>query len=217
MSDSIATQIVDPHPIVREMLKLIVEQMGFSVISSVGSIREASGLNLNSEIRFTILDSVIGGMPTDGLIRSLHNHNPERTILVYSSLTVFQIGSRCMSAGAMGFCEKTQPLVELAAAIECVGLRGESYIPQELATVDLDSLTPPLELTPREAQVARLVAMGFSNKGIGSELAISERTVNIHRSNLNRKIQAHGTAEVVVFALREGLVSPEDIPSSFRT
>jgi two-component system response regulator NreC len=73
--------------------------------------------------------------------------------------------------------------------------------------VQREQETPPGELTPREMEVLRLVAEGYSNQAIAERLGLSRKTVDVHRTNLMRKLDLHNVAEIVKYALRRGLIS----------
>ena len=110
-----------------------------------------------------------------------------------------------MEAGAPDTLLKNAIDVDLAAAIRKVAA-GEQY---GLPATDGSRVSDDQEdLTPRELQILQLIAQGKSNKDIAQLLGLSVNTVSVHRNNLMHKMRMHRTAELVLYAIRKGLVSP---------
>ena len=120
-----------------------------------------------------------------------------------------------LRAGASGYLVKTGSSDELMQAIDAVGA-GRSYLSSAVAQHVVDAITceghassPNLRrLTSREREVLQLIAEGLSNKEIATELGVSTRTIDSHRSNLMEKLSIRRVSGLVRFAIREGLLGP---------
>jgi DNA-binding NarL/FixJ family response regulator len=112
-------------------------------------------------------------------------------------------------AGARGYLLKSALDMDLAAAVKAVA-GGKQYCGEGVKPPNPDSTgqDDPLErLTQRERQVLQLIAQAHSNKEIANILNLSVNTVNVHRTNLMATLNLHSTAELVLFAVRKGLIS----------
>jgi DNA-binding NarL/FixJ family response regulator len=78
----------------------------------------------------------------------------------------------------------------------------------------LSTIAPPIKLTAREMDVLKFLAAGFGLKGTAQALKLSQNTIDVHRSNMMRKANVHSTIQMVIFALRKGLVKIEDLPEA---
>jgi DNA-binding NarL/FixJ family response regulator len=207
----IGVQIVDDHPVIREMMEHILVSRDFEIRSKAGSIDEAIADSKKHEIHFVMLDLIFPNSTGEKLVHHYMKQPTPPRMLVYSSTRDLYLPAQCIKAGAMGFVDKGAPMSELITAIETIAIQQQPYISQELQEyLDRDS-DQKNQLTPRENEVVRLITLGHSSKMIASELDISERTVNIHRTNLMRKLKAHSMTDVIRHAMNTGLVAPEEM------
>jgi two-component system response regulator NreC len=112
----------------------------------------------------------------------------------------------CMDAGARGYLLKNAMDLELVDAVKQVAA-GEVVMDPRLALRADDSKSGVQALTTRELEVLQRIVQGKSNKDIAVLLGLSANTVNVHRSNIMQALEIHNTAELVVYAIRNGLVS----------
>ena len=133
----------------------------------------------------------------------------EARILVVSSQAAPSSVRRALSAGAAGYVPKRSSERELLAAIRLVA-DGGGYVEPDLgARLVNPNGSPALEpLSERERDIIHLLALGYTNQEIGKRLFISVRTVDTHRAHIMRKLQLETRAELVMFALANGIIGP---------
>jgi DNA-binding NarL/FixJ family response regulator len=150
------------------------------------------------------------GIEATSLIKARH---PSVQIVAVTSFVAQEKVHAALQAGAIGYILKDAEADEVAAAIRAAH-RGEVYLAAAAARQLARSLRDPKpgtdreSLTDRERQVLVLVATGASNKAIGHELSISERTARTHVSNILVKLGLGSRTQAALWAIREGLVSP---------
>lgn len=206
--------IVDDHGILRAGLRaLLGEEPDLSVVGEAAD--GAQALRLARALRPDIVLMDIGLPDVDGLevTRSLLKAQPGARVLI---LTMYEDGAllrAALEAGAAGYIIKRAVEGELVSAIRAV-LRGDLYVHPALTRTLLanDADRAPAgdtgPLTPREAEVLRLIAAGHTNREIAEHLVLSVRTVESHRANLMGKLDLHSRAELVQYAATHGLPSP---------
>jgi len=177
------------------------------------TVEEAERQAAAYPIDLVILDLNLQGSSGETLLDHYRKTRPNIRILIYSAIFDMQVVDRCMRNGAYGYVRKCSPIQELLTAINKIAKQDVRHIPSELIEYRNTKLAENTQLTPREKEVARLVAMGSTNHLIAKKLNISERTVNIHRSNMMRKIDAHSISEVTLYAVETGLLTSDPPPS----
>jgi DNA-binding NarL/FixJ family response regulator len=135
--------------------------------------------------------------------------SPQSRVLVLSSQAAPSSVRQAISAGASGYLPKRASDGELVDAIRRVAA-GERYVEPDLgAQLVVADGVPALEpLSDRERDVLHLLALGHTNQEIGKKLYISVRTVDTHRAHIMRKLRLETRAELVLFALANGLIGP---------
>lgn len=152
----------------------------------------------------------MGGIEATSMIKGRH---PEVEVVAVTSFVAHEKVHAALQAGAVGYILKDAEADEVAAAIRAAH-RGEVYLAPEAARQLAKSLREPgpeadrESLTDRERQVLVLVAQGASNKAIGHDLSISERTARTHVSNILMKLGLGSRTQAALWAIREGLASP---------
>ena len=155
----------------------------------------------------------------DGLsaIREIRRHLPDTKILTLTIHDSDQFVLECFEAGVSGYCLKDATQAELMNAIEVV-LSGKTYISPGIADKVMEGFleghktlkktTAWDSLSPREREVLKLVAEGYTSKEVAEFLCISPKTVERHRSNIMGKLDLHNVSELTTFAIEQGLVVP---------
>ena len=143
------------------------------------------------------------------VIPELATVSPQAKVLVISSQATPSSVRQALTAGAAGYLPKRASDSELVTAIRRVAA-GEGYVDPDLgAKLVVADGSPSLQpLSDRERDVLHLLALGYTNQEIGKKLFISVRTVDTHRAHVMRKLRLETRAELVLFALANGLIGP---------
>lgn len=212
--DSVAVALVDDHRVVAASLKAFLES--FPDIRVVGVA--ASGEELLQRLAewgpaIIVQDLLLpGGMDGIETTRRVLERAPDvRVIALTASLDEARMMG-VLRAGAMGYVRKDADPEVLLAAVRAVA-KGKMYIDPSVArlVIDASAAGSRAELTDRELEVLRRLALGHTNKQIGAELFISEETVKTHIARLLVKLDADNRAQAIVQALKRGLVTLEEL------
>jgi DNA-binding NarL/FixJ family response regulator len=209
--------LADDHAMVRRGLRHILDaQPDLEVAVEAADGREALNAALSEDIDLAILDVVMPRLTGLQAAREAAKRRPDLKVLMLSMHDNEQYFFEALVAGASGYVLKSAADRDLIDACRAV-MRGETFVyPGAERTLIRDYLDriragePVAEagLTPRETQVVKLVAEGFSNREISGELVISEKTVQRHRANILGKLGMHDRVELTRYAIRCGLVEP---------
>lgn len=219
MASGLRLRIVlgDDHTLVRQGFRKILEgQPGWNVVAEAGDGREAVRQTLACQPDVAILDI---GMPLlNGIeaTRQIVRRLPEVHVLILSMHSEEAYVTQALQAGARGYLLKDSADTDMIRAVADVAM-GKSFFSPAVAKVMLDDYVRHLAdrgivdrydaLSEREREVFQLVAEGHSNKEIADLLSISPATVETHRGHVLRKLDLHNTAEVVLYAIRRGVIS----------
>jgi DNA-binding NarL/FixJ family response regulator len=201
----ISVMLVDDHAIVRRgFRRLLEDEPDIEVVAEAGDGREALEMAAQVRPRVIVMDYAMPEL--DGVQATLEicRQTPETAVVMLSMHADENYQRNAFDAGARGYLLKNAVNLDLAAAIREVA-SGGTYGGQGAPVGGGDAHE---ELTPREKQILQLIAQGKSNKDIAYLLNLSVNTVSVHRNNLMHKMKMHRTAELVLYAIRKGLVSP---------
>jgi DNA-binding NarL/FixJ family response regulator len=209
MSEDITVLLVDDHSLVRRGFRRILEdEEGLKIAgeanNGIEAIRMASELKPNVVVMDLSMPELDGVQATKEIVK----HLPETQVLVLSMHADDNYVRNALDAGAKGYLLKSAIDVDLVGAIRSVA-EGKRYMGSGLKYVAHEEDDELNRLTAREKQVLQLIAQGRSNKEIANLLDLSVNTVSVHRANLMEKMNIHRTAELVLFAIRKGLVAPQ--------
>jgi DNA-binding NarL/FixJ family response regulator len=202
--------LIDDHKLLRAGLRSRLEQeTDVSVVGEAGTADLGVVLARRLQPDVILLDLL---MPRKGgydALPELAEVAPEAKVLVISSQAAPSSVRRALSAGAAGYLPKHASDGELLTAIRTVA-RGSGYVDPGLgAQLVVSNGAPALEpLSDRERDVLQLLALGYTNQEVGKNLYISVRTVDTHRAHIMRKLSLETRAELVLFALANGLIGP---------
>ncbi|MBE0643012.1 MAG: response regulator transcription factor [Bacteroidetes bacterium] len=204
--------IADDHHIVREGLKKILSlENDFEVVGQASTVEETMQLLQHFHPDVLILDISMPGRSGLDAIPDFLAHFPSTKVLVLSMHPVEMHAVRCIKAGAAGYLTKDAVPEELVTAVRRIHI-GRRYINAALAEQLASQLTAtsnalPLDtLSGREMEVLRLLAMGKKPAAIASDLGVSARTVGTYRQRILDKLELKSTAELIIFAIDQGLV-----------
>ncbi len=215
---SIRVILVDDHALVRQGFRRILEDdRDIAVVGEAGNGLEAIALARKTDPDVVVMDMSMPEM--NGLHASIEllKQRPGSRILILSMYSDEQYVKNALDAGVKGYILKSAIETDLTRAIRAVAA-GEQYLSPELSGVLIRAIQtgsfegsgdPYDKLTQREKQILQLIAHGKSNKEIAAMLDLSVNTVAVHRANLMSTLGVHKTAELVLVAVKKGLVLPE--------
>lgn len=204
--------IADDHAVVREGLKQIIsETTDILVVDEANNGQEV--LNKVSEHQYDIvlLDITMPGRSGLDILKQIKSNNPKLPVLILSVHPEEQYAVRTLKAGASGYLTKGSAPDELIEAIRKIS-QGRKYISPSLAerlAIDLDiGYDKPVHemLSDREFQVMCKIASGMTVKEIADELSLSVQTISTYRSRILGKMRMKNSAELIHYALKQGLV-----------
>jgi NarL family two-component system response regulator LiaR len=206
--------IVDDHAIVRQGLRAIIRVTpDMELVGEAGGGREAVDLTAALRPDVVLMDLVMPEMDGVAAITLIKREQPAVRIIALTTFAEAELVLRAVQAGADGYLLKDVDVQELAAAIRAVH-GGQPYLHPE-ATRHLLQATarpdrPAERLTGREQAVLTLVARGLTNRQIADSLAISEKTVSVHVSNVLNKLGLSSRTQAALYAARIGLLPPDE-------
>ncbi len=217
MTSPIRIVIADDHTIVRRGIRAVLRNLpDIEVVGEATTGWEAIAEVQRLQPDVVLMDLVMPELDGIEAIRRIKAQQPDICILVLTSFAGEDKVFPAIKAGALGYHLKDSSPEDLAQAIRQVH-RGESSLHPVIARKVLEELTRPSErpptpdpLSPREAEVLRLVAQGRDNTEIAEQLVISETTVRTHVSNILSKLHLASRTQAALYALREGLASLDE-------
>lgn len=204
--------LVDDHRVVTRSLKAYLESFPDLRVVGIAATGEELLDHLHEWKPQIVLQDLLlpGGLDGIETTRRVRERAPaSRVIALIASLDEARMMA-VLRAGAAGYVRKDADPETLLAAVRVVA-RGKTYIDPSVARQFLQARAPQDDLTAREREVLRQVALGRSNKEIAVALSISDETVKTHVGNVLSKLQVENRAQAIVQALKRGLVSLEEL------
>jgi DNA-binding NarL/FixJ family response regulator len=209
MSETITVLLADDHSLVRRGFRRILEdEEGMQVVGEASNGVEAIRTAYESKPKVVVMDLSMPELDGVQATKEIVKHLPGTEVLILSMHSDDNYVRNALDAGAKGYLLKSAIDVDLVGAIKAVA-EGKRFIGPGLKYVAQEQEDEVNKLTGREKQVLQLIAQGKSNKEIAKLLDLSVNTVSVHRANLMEKMNIHRTAELVLFAIRKGLVAPQ--------
>jgi DNA-binding NarL/FixJ family response regulator len=206
MSEKISVLLVDDHALVRRGFRRILEdEADITVKGEASDGEEAVRMAKQLQPDVIIMDCALPGMNGLSATRKILEANPQAAILMLSMHSEDTWVRQSLDAGARGYMLKNALDQELVNAVRRVAAGEEVLDPQIARRANLKG-ERDTGLTVRELEVLQLIVAGLSNKEIASQLNLSANTVAVHRANIMDALGIHKTAELVVYAIRNGLV-----------
>ena len=213
MPDVVRVALCDDHAVVRSGLRRILEaEADLEVVGEAGSVKEAVALAADSRPDVFVMDV---GLPDGSGINAtaeVLRVSPATRVLVLTVHDDIAYLRRAFEAGAVGYLVKEAADIELVLAVRQVA-SGKQYVHPALGAALLAPDAPPArvggpggELSDRELEVLRMIALGLTNAEIGERLYVSVRTIETHRSHIHEKLNVRNRAELVRRARAAGLL-----------
>jgi two-component system, NarL family, response regulator NreC len=213
---SLRILLADDHRLVRQGLRKVLEERPeWEVVAEAGDGREAVHLAEQFKPDVCVLDVAMPLLNGVEATRQIARRVPTTRILVLSMYSDEAYVAQILQAGAAGYILKDSADVDLIQAVSEVA-RGKSFFSPPIARVMLDDYVRQLavkgiadrydSLSDREREVFQLIAEGKVNKEIATLLSISLSTVETHRARIMEKLDLHSAAEIVLYAVRRGVI-----------
>lgn len=213
MSEPLRVAVCDDHAVVRSGLRRILEaEDGIEVVGEAGSVAEAVALAAELAPDIFVMDlGLPDGSGVDATAQLLRV-SPQTRVLVLTVHDDVAYLRQAFDAGAVGYLVKEAADVELVLAVRQVS-EGQQYVHPTLGAALLAPDAPSArpsgpggELSDREVEVLRLIALGLTNTEISNELFVSVRTVETHRAHIQQKLGLRTRAELAALARETGLL-----------
>ncbi len=212
---NIQIAIVDDHEIVRDGIKILLEdEPGFEIVGEAKNGKEAVELCEENEIDLAIMDITMPEMDGIKATKIIKENHPDVKILALTMLSEDQHIRKMIKAGASGYILKSSGKEELIKAINSI-VNGQHYFSDDATQSILKELVNPavtkisdpedINISDRELEILKLIVNEYTNQEIADELYISVRTVDAHRRNLLQKTGAKNTAGLVKYAIKNQL------------
>ena len=207
MPNKISVLLVDDHSLVRLGFRRILEDApDLSVVGEAKDGEEAVRLAQELRPRVIVMDCALPGVSGLVATRRILEKLPETAVLMLSMHSEDTLVRQAMQAGARGYVLKSAVDLELVTAVRNVAAGQTVLDPQLVRPASLRG-ERDYGLTARELEILQLIVNGKSNKEIAAQLDLSANTVAVHRANIMDALGIHKTAELVVYAIRNGLVN----------
>jgi DNA-binding NarL/FixJ family response regulator len=203
----ISVLLVDDHSLVRRGFRRMLEdEPDINVVGEASDGEEAVKLARTLKPNVVVMDCALPGINGLQATRKILQHLPKTLVLMLSMHTEDTWVRQALDAGARGYVLKNAMDLELGSAIRRI-MNGETVVDGQLSQQENLKGERNAGLTPREVEILQLICDGKSNKEIAVQLDLSANTVAVHRANIMDALGIHKTAELVVYAIRNGLVN----------
>jgi DNA-binding NarL/FixJ family response regulator len=207
MEKKITVLLVDDHSLVRRGFRRMLEdESDMEVVGEANNGEESIRLTNELHPRVVVMDCALPGMNGLEATRQIIEAAPNTAVLMLSMHTESTWVRQAIEAGAKGYVLKNAMDLELGAAIRKVAA-GETVFDPQVEQRSILKGERSAALTQRELEVLQMIVDGKSNKEIATALDLSANTIAVHRANIMNSLGIHKTAELVVYAIRSGLVN----------
>jgi DNA-binding NarL/FixJ family response regulator len=207
MAPKITVLLADDHALVRRGFRRMLEDdPDISVVGEASDGKEVVKLACEMKPKVIVMDCAMPELSGIEATRQILRKFPEAGILMLSMHSEETLVTQALEAGARGYVLKNAMDVELVNAVKSVAA-GKTVIDPQVVRAETLKGERGGGLTPRELEILQHIVAGKSNKEIASDLNLSVNTVAVHRANIMDTLGIHKTAELVVYAIRNGLVT----------
>jgi DNA-binding NarL/FixJ family response regulator len=207
MPEKITVLLVDDHTLVRRGFRRILEdEPDMQIAGEAGDGEEAVRLAKELRPKVVLMDCALPNLSGLQATRKILEALPETLILMLSMHEEETLVRQALDAGAKGYVLKNAVDLELGSAIRKIAA-GETVLDPRIAKTSSLKGERDYGLTPRELEILQMIVDGKSNKEIATQLDLSANTVAAHRANMMEALGIHKAAELVVYAIRHGLVN----------
>jgi DNA-binding NarL/FixJ family response regulator len=209
--------VADDHEVVREGTRALIQrEPDFEVCGVARDGREAVEMARKLQPDILVLDVTMPELDGVEVVRQVRRHSKQTRILIFSGVQSEEVITELFQAGVKSYIRKGDPADQLLAALQSLARDKPFFTPGVSSLLfsrflhDESTTTKTAAadeaLSTREREILRLVAEGGTNKSVASALGVSARTVETHRAAIMRKLHAASTAELVRYAIRNGII-----------
>jgi two-component system, NarL family, response regulator NreC len=209
--------LADDHTVVRKGLRLLLEaQSGFAVIADAADGREAVALAEKLTPDVVVMDVAMPTLNGIEAARQITSHQPQTAVVFLSMHSDEAYVLKALKAGARAYLLKDSAEYDLINAVKAVS-EGKAFFSPAISKMLVEDYMRQMQeravedsyelLTTREREVLQLFAEGRNSKEVASLLNLSLYTVETHRGNIFQKLNLHSTAELILYAIRKGVIS----------
>jgi DNA-binding NarL/FixJ family response regulator len=207
MANKITVLLVDDHSLVRRGFRRMLEdEADMEVVGEAGDGEGSIKLAKKLHPQVVVMDCALPGMNGLDATRQIIEDSPQTAVLMLSMHAENTWVRQAIEAGAKGYVLKNAMDLELSSAIRKVAA-GETVFDPQVEQRSALKGERSAALTQRELEVLQMIVDGKSNKEIATALDLSANTIAVHRANIMNSLGIHKTAELVVYAIRAGLVN----------
>lgn len=214
---SIRILLADDHTVVRDGLRALLErQSDMAVVAEAGDGRECVEVAAAHAPDVVLMDVAMPGMNGIEAARRIITANPRTAVVMLSMHSDESYVLRSLKAGARGYLLKDSPRADILAAVRAAS-QGRPFLSGKVSRILQEEYVRELEsrgledsyelLTDREREILQLLAEGRANKEVAALLNIGLTTVETHRGHILQKLSLHGTAELILYAVRKKIIS----------
>jgi two-component system response regulator NreC len=208
--------LADDHTVIRRGLRALLErQNGFVVVAEAADGREAVDAAATTAPDVAVIDIAMPNLNGIEAAIRITERRPETAVVILSMHADEGYVLRALKSGARGYLLKDSPEEDLINAIRAVH-RGKAFFSPEISKMLAEDYMRQMRqrgvedsyelLTPREREILQMLGEGNSNKDVATKLNLSLHTVETHRGNILEKLNLHSTAEMILYAVRKGIV-----------
>ena len=209
--------LADDHTVMRAGLRALLErQPNLEVVGEAGDGRQTVELASSHVPDVVVMDIAMPNLNGVEATRRMVSKQPTISVVILSMYSDESYVMRALEAGARAYLLKDSAVTDLIRAIEAVS-QGKSFFSPKISRILAEEYVRALKqkgiadsyelLTPREREILQLLAEGKTNKEVATSLNISVYTAETHRGNILQKLNLHSSAELVLYAVRKGIIS----------
>ena len=202
--------LADDHSVVRSALRMLLDaEPGLEVVAEAGDVEGAIRYVRGHRPDVLILDLNMPGRASLEALPDITGASPGTRVVVLTMQSEPAFAREAMQAGVLGYILKEAADAELVTAVR-LAAADQTYLQPDLgARLAAEPAGPPDDLSARELEILRLIALGHTNAEIAEQLVISVRTVESHRAHIQQKLRVSKRSELVRYALERGMLEPE--------
>jgi len=208
--------LADDHTVMRAGLRALLErQPNLEVVGEAEDGRQTVELASSHVPDVVVMDIAMPNLNGVEATRRMVSKQPAISVVILSMYSDESYVMRALQAGARAYLLKDSVVTDLIRAIEAVS-QGKSFFSPKISRILAEDYVRALKekgiadsyelLTPREREILQLLAEGRTNKEVATSLNISVYTAETHRGNILQKLNLHGSAELVLYAVRKGII-----------